>query len=57
MLELAFDDLQTGRWDEAEHLTEEASEVCQGHGYQNLAWPCRFLQVILAAAKGDDEAG
>jgi DNA-binding CsgD family transcriptional regulator len=55
MLELGFDDLQTGRWEEAEQLTEEASEACQAHGYQNLSWPCRFLQVVLAAAKGDDE--
>jgi ATP/maltotriose-dependent transcriptional regulator MalT len=55
MIELGFDDLQTGRWDDAEHLAEEASELCQAHGYQNLTWPCRFLQVVLAAAKGDDE--
>ena len=46
---------QTGRWDEAEQLAEEASQVCEAHGYQNLTWPCRFLQVVLAAAKGDDE--
>jgi DNA-binding CsgD family transcriptional regulator/tetratricopeptide (TPR) repeat protein len=55
MLELAFDDLQTGRWDEAEQLAQEATEVCQAHGYETLMWPCRFLQVVLAAAKGDDE--
>jgi DNA-binding CsgD family transcriptional regulator len=55
MLELAFDDLQTGRWDEAEQLADEAGQVCVAHGYQNLTWPCRFLQVVLAAAKGDEE--
>ncbi len=55
MLLLSRDDLQTGRWDDSEQLTEEASELCQAHGYQNLTWPCRFLQVVLAASKGDDE--
>jgi DNA-binding CsgD family transcriptional regulator len=55
MLMLARDDLQTGRWDEAEQLAEEASEACQAHGYQSMEGPCRFLQVVLAAAKGEDE--
>jgi len=55
MLELANDDLQTGAWDEAEQLTDEAIEVCNAHGYQNLTWPCRFLQVVLAAARGDED--
>ena len=55
MLELANDDLQMGDWDEAEQLLEEADEVCQAHGYQNLKWPSRFLQVVLAAARGNDE--
>src|SRR5262245_64759395 len=36
MLELANDDLQAGAWDEAEQLTDEAIEVCNAHGYQNL---------------------
>jgi DNA-binding CsgD family transcriptional regulator len=55
MLELTFDYIQTGCWDEAEQLVEEAIQVCVAHGYQNLTWPCRFLQVILAGAKSDDE--
>jgi len=55
MLELANDDLQTGAWDEAEQLIAEAIEMCNAHGYQNLTWPCRFLQVVLAAARGDDD--
>ena len=54
MLELANDDLQTGRWDEAEQLLDEAIETCKAHGYQNLTRPCRFLQVVLAAVRGDD---
>ena len=52
MLELANDDLQTGHWDEAEQLAEEASEVCEAHGYQNLTWPCRFLQVVARGCAG-----
>jgi DNA-binding CsgD family transcriptional regulator len=55
MLELANDDLQTGRWDEAEQLVDEAIEACKAHGYQNLTRPCRFLQVVLAAVRGDDD--
>src|SRR6185295_10085243 len=55
MLEVARDDFQMGRWDEAERLVAEAREVCEAHGYQNLTWPCRFLQVVLAALRGDDD--
>jgi DNA-binding CsgD family transcriptional regulator len=55
MLVLANDDLQTGRWDEAEQLVDEAIEVCNAHGYQNLTKPCRFLKVVLAAVRGDDD--
>ena len=55
MLELGNDDLQTGQWDEAEQLVEEAREMAAAHGYQNMTWPCRFLQVVLAAARGDDQ--
>jgi DNA-binding CsgD family transcriptional regulator len=55
LLELGADDLQTGNWDEAEQLVEEANELCAAHGYQNFIWPCRCLQVVLAAARGDDE--
>jgi DNA-binding CsgD family transcriptional regulator len=53
MLVLANDDLQTGRWDEAEQLLDEAIEVCNAHGYENLLKPCRFLQVVLAAVRGE----
>jgi DNA-binding CsgD family transcriptional regulator len=52
---LANDDLQTGRWDEAEQLIDEATEVCNAHGYQNLTRPCRFLQVVLAAVRGEND--
>jgi len=55
MLVLASDDLQTGQWDEGEELVDEAINVCSAHGYQNLIRPCRFLQVVLAAVRGDDD--
>jgi DNA-binding CsgD family transcriptional regulator len=55
LLELGADDLQTGNWDEAEQLVEEANELCAAHGYQNFIWPCRCLQVVLATGRGDDE--
>ena len=55
MIELARDDLETGSWDEAEQLTDEAIQVCEAHGYQATIWPCRYVQAVVAAARGDDE--
>src|SRR5262249_11079704 len=55
LLMLANDALQTGRWDEARHLIDEAIELCNTHGYQNVIWPCRFQQAVLAAARGNDD--
>jgi DNA-binding CsgD family transcriptional regulator len=55
MVELARDDLETGEWDEAEQLVEEAIQVCEAHGYQAAIWPCRYVQAIVAAARGDYE--
>ena len=54
MIELAYDDLETGHWDEAEQLVEEAIQLCVAHGYQALMWPCRYVQAVVAAARGDD---
>ena len=55
MIELARADLDTGRWDAAEQLVVEAIQVCEAHGYQAAIWPCRYVQAIVAAARGDDE--
>jgi DNA-binding CsgD family transcriptional regulator len=55
MLELGYDDFETGHWDEAEQLVEEAIQVCRTHGYQALMWPCRFIQALVAAARGDEK--
>jgi DNA-binding CsgD family transcriptional regulator len=55
MVELARADLETGQWDEAEQLIGEAIQVCEAHGYQAAIWPCRYVQAMIAAARGDDE--
>ena len=44
MLELAHDDLETGHWDDAEQLVDEAIGVCRGPRLPDLTWPCRFFQ-------------
>jgi DNA-binding CsgD family transcriptional regulator len=54
LIELGYDDLEAGSWDEAEQLVEEAIQICEAHGYQALMWPCRFVQAVVAAARGDD---
>jgi DNA-binding CsgD family transcriptional regulator len=54
-IELAYDDLETGQWDDAGRLVDEAIVVCEAHGYQALAWPCRFVQGVVAAGRGDDQ--
>ena len=48
MLELAYDDAESGQWDDAERLVDEAIGVCEAHGYQPLTWLGRFIH-----AKGD----
>ena len=55
LLELAWDDVYAGHWDEAEQLVDEVIEVCEAHGYRILTWPGRYLQAVVAAARGDDE--
>jgi ATP/maltotriose-dependent transcriptional regulator MalT len=54
MLVLSFEDFETGRWDAADGLVEEAIEIGAPLGYQNAAWPGRYVQALVAAARGDD---
>lgn len=54
MITLARDDAVTGHWDEAEQLAGEAIQVCKAHGYENMLWPCRYIQGVVAAGRGDD---
>ena len=56
MIVLAWDDLEAGEWDDADRLVDEAIQVCEGHGYLSLTWPCRFFRGVLAAARGDDRS-
>lgn len=56
MIILAWDDFEAGAWDDAERLVDEAIQLCEGHGYQSLVWPCRFFQGVLAAARGDAQS-
>ncbi len=44
----------TGEWDELDAVTSEGLALCDTHGYRLLAWPGRFLQSLLAAARGDN---
>ncbi len=39
MLQLVYDDMQTGSWDEAEQLADEAMEICLANGYENMTRP------------------
>ena len=55
LLAIAYDDTFSGRWDEAEELLEEGIERCEALGYRIQAWPGRYLQAVIAAARGDTE--
>jgi DNA-binding CsgD family transcriptional regulator len=54
LIELGYDDVETGNWDEAEQVIDEVIALSQSHGYEALMWPARFLEAFLAAARGDD---
>src|SRR5262249_40431008 len=53
MIELARDDVETGHWDEAGHLGDEAVQACEAHGYENLMGSCRYNQARVAAVRGE----
>jgi DNA-binding CsgD family transcriptional regulator len=55
LLALGYDDLYAGRWNEAEQLVDEVIEICEALGYRIMTWPGRYLQAVVAAARGDDE--
>jgi DNA-binding CsgD family transcriptional regulator len=55
ILELAYDDAESGQWDDAERLVDEAIGLCEAHGYQPLMWLGRFIQGTIAASRGDDQ--
>jgi DNA-binding CsgD family transcriptional regulator len=50
---LGTDDLRTGRWDRAERRAVESAALCEQHDYVLLSWQPRFIQAMLAAARGE----
>ena len=55
LIELAFDDLESGQFDDCERLVDEAVQSCYAHGYEALLWPARFVQGVVAAVRGDEQ--
>lgn len=51
---LATDYILTGRWDEADQLSDEGIELCERHGYGLLAWSSRQTKAVVAAYRGDE---
>jgi len=46
----------TGRWDEVLQLTGEGLTLCDAHHYRLIRWPGRFLQALVAGARGDENS-
>ncbi|MFG2422718.1 LuxR C-terminal-related transcriptional regulator [Streptomyces sp. NPDC048448] len=53
---LATDAWATGQWDMVTKLIEEAQGWGATYDYRLRAWQSRFIEGLLAAARGDDEA-
>jgi DNA-binding CsgD family transcriptional regulator/RecA/RadA recombinase len=51
---LAIDDYWSGQWVEAQSLLDEATALCDVHGYGLLSMTARSIHGLLAAARGDD---
>jgi DNA-binding CsgD family transcriptional regulator len=56
LIMLAYNGIQSGDWDAARTLAEEALQLCEARGYQLSAWPARYCKALLAAARGDYDA-
>ncbi len=52
---LATDYLLTGRWDEADRLSDEGVHLCDRTGYDALGWYVRQIKAQLAALRGDEK--
>lgn len=50
---LSYHGIQSGDWDTAHRLAEEALQLCEARGYHLSAWPARYCMALLAAARGD----
>ena len=53
---IGLDDYFTGEWDELGAVTAEGLRCCADLGYALSAAPGRFLQALVAAARGDQAA-
>ena len=51
---LAFEAFFEGRWEEADALLAESLPLCEQNGYRLLGWSARYVQALLAAARGED---
>ena len=54
LVTLCLEDLLTGDWDELLRVADEAHELCETHGYQELRWPMWLASGIVAAARGHE---
>ena len=53
---LAFGELNTGRWDEAQRLAAEGTAMCEERGYRLYAWAGRYGIAMVAGNRGEREA-
>ncbi|NMO56853.1 AAA family ATPase [Actinoplanes sp. TBRC 11911] len=57
IVNLSVDAWKHGRWDEAEQLVAEGSELSSGHGYLRYTWCFEgYVLNLVRAARGDDKA-
>lgn len=55
LLMIAFDDLNAGRWDDAEQAAAEGAALCEERGYRLYEWSGRYALALIAANRGDRE--
>ena len=53
---LAFGELHAGRWDEAQQLAAESTDLCEERGYRLMAWTGRYATALIAGNRGDRQA-
>ena len=53
---LAFGELNTGRWDEAQRLAAEGTAMCEERGYRLYAWAGRYAMAMVTGNRGEREA-
>jgi DNA-binding CsgD family transcriptional regulator len=56
LIMLSYNAIQSGDWEAAHTLAEEALRLCEARGYHLFAWPARCCQALLAASRGDYDA-